>query len=295
MGLDARGRRGNGGGGGGGSRRWLATTTCATRPDGHAHRLVEAGRIGRPVHSAGVVDEDYQADPELAWTWRAQVSEAGLGALGDLGCHLVSLAVGLMGLVDSVLAEVATVHATRPRAGGAGRGAVENEDIASALVRFRSGVHGVLICSRSAWGRKNRLGFEVHGTGGMVAFDQERMNELQLYVNEGEVAEQGVRTILTGPAHARRRLRAGAGASAGVQRSQGDRGGGAPEGHRHGGAVPSGLRRSARLRAGDPRDRPVGAGGGAGRGRGIVRAAAAPGAGSWRGARVAGRRGRRRS
>ena len=168
---------------------------------GHAHRLVEAGRIGRPVHFRGVVDEDYQADPELAWTWRAQVSEAGLGALGDLGCHLVSLAVGLMGPVDSVLAEVATVHATRPLAGGAGRGAVENEDIASALVRFRSGVHGVLICSRSAWGRKNRLGFEVHGTGGMVAFDQERMNELQLYVNEGEVAEQGVRTILTGPAH----------------------------------------------------------------------------------------------
>ena len=35
----------------------------------------------------------------------------------------------------------------------------------------------------------------------MIIFDQERMNELQLYVNEGPRATQGFRTILTGPAH----------------------------------------------------------------------------------------------
>ena len=46
-----------------------------------------------------------------------------------------------------------------------------------------------------------RLGFEVHGTEGMVIFDQERMNELQLYQNRGPKAEQGFKTILTGPDH----------------------------------------------------------------------------------------------
>ena len=35
----------------------------------------------------------------------------------------------------------------------------------------------------------------------MLAFEQERMNELQLFVNEGPAATQGFRTILTGPAH----------------------------------------------------------------------------------------------
>ena len=35
----------------------------------------------------------------------------------------------------------------------------------------------------------------------MPAFEQERMNELRLYVDEGPAAEQGFRTILTGPAH----------------------------------------------------------------------------------------------
>jgi predicted dehydrogenase len=167
----------------------------------HAQRLVAGGTIGRVVHFRGFVDEDYQADPELAWTWRARLDEAGLGTLGDLGCHLVSLAWGLVGPIESLVAETATVHRTRPLADGSGRAAVENEDIASALVRFASGVTGVLSSSRSAWGRKNRLGFEVHGDRGMIVFEQERMNELGLFVNEGAAGEQGFRTILSGPAH----------------------------------------------------------------------------------------------
>ena len=167
----------------------------------HAQALVESGRIGRVVHFRGWVDEDYQADPDLAWTWRAKLAEAGLGTLGDLGCHLVSLAVGLVGPVESLVAETATVHATRPLADGSGRARVENEDVASALVRFAGGVTGVLVSSRSAWGRKNRLGFEVHGDRGMIVFDQERMNEIQLYVNEGPAAEAGFKTILSGAAH----------------------------------------------------------------------------------------------
>lgn len=167
----------------------------------HARRLVRDGAIGHVVHVRGWVDEDYQADPELPWTWRATAAEAGLGALGDLGCHLVSLVCRLAGPIESLIADMATVHATRPMPGGAGRRPVENEDIASALVRFESGATGTLAISRSAWGRKNRLGFEIHGTTGMVAFDQERMNELQLYRNEGEPALQGFTTILSGPVH----------------------------------------------------------------------------------------------
>jgi predicted dehydrogenase len=169
----------------------------------HARRLVEDGVIGRPIHFRGFVDEDYQADPELPWTWRARIEDAGLGALGDLGCHLVSMACGLVGPIESLVADLATVHETRPMpdGGGGGRGRVENEDIASALVRFDNGVHGVLSTSRSAWGRKNRLGWELHGTRGMLAFEQERMNELHLFVNDGPAATQGFRTILTGPAH----------------------------------------------------------------------------------------------
>lgn len=167
----------------------------------HACRLVAAGEIGRVVHVRGWVDEDYQADPDLPWSWRAKLADAGLGALGDIGCHLVSLLTGLAGPLESVVGEIETIHKTRPLADGSGRGVVENEDAASALLTFASGVKGVMTASRSAWGRKSRLGFEVHGTEGMVVFDQERMNELMLFRNRGEKATQGFVTILTAPEH----------------------------------------------------------------------------------------------
>ncbi|MBO0662417.1 Gfo/Idh/MocA family oxidoreductase [Jiella sp. MQZ9-1] len=168
----------------------------------HATRLICDGVIGRPVHFRGAVDEDYQADPDLAWTWRARRADAGLGTLGDLGCHLVSLACGLMGPVKSLIADTQIIHATRPLADGSdGRGEVENEDAASAILRFVNGAQGTLVSSRSAWGRKNKLDVEVHGTKGMIAFSQERMNELQLYLNDGPRGQQGFRTILTGPEH----------------------------------------------------------------------------------------------
>ncbi len=166
-----------------------------------AQQLIDDGAIGQLVHFRGWVDEDYQADPELPWTWRARLADAGLGTLGDLGCHLVSMAYGLVGPIDNLVADIQTVHATRPLPDGSGIGEVENEDTASALVRFANGVHGSLSTSRSAWGRKNRLAWEVHGTHGMICFDQERMNELQIYQNKGDSAEQGFKTILTGPEH----------------------------------------------------------------------------------------------
>jgi predicted dehydrogenase len=167
----------------------------------HAARLIAGGAIGRPVQFRGWVEEDYQADPDLPWTWRATLAEAGLGALGDLGCHLVSLALLVMGPIESLVADMQVIHETRPMPDGSGRGRVENEDAASVLVRFAGGAQGMMAISRSAWGRKSRLGFEVHGTTGMIVFDQERMNELQLYQNHGPKAEQGFKTILSGPAH----------------------------------------------------------------------------------------------
>ena len=167
----------------------------------HAQRLIADGEIGDIVHFRGWVDEDYQADPEQPWTWRAKISEAGLGALGDLGCHLVSMAFGLAGPIDNLIADKQTIHKTRPLPDGNGRAEVENEDTASALVRFSNGAHGSLSTSRSAWGRKNRLAWEVHGTKGMICFDQERMNELHLFRNHGAEELRGFQTILTGPEH----------------------------------------------------------------------------------------------
>ena len=35
--------------------------------------------------------------------------------------------------------------------------------------------------NRSAWGRKGRIALQMFGSKGTIAYDQERMNEFQLY------------------------------------------------------------------------------------------------------------------
>ena len=171
----------------------------------HAKALIERGAIGRIIHVRGIFDEDYMADPTMPGTWRSLRGEAGLGVLGDMGCHLVAAVLDLAGPVESVLAETRIVYRRQyPGTEGSadpGSDLQENEDVATALARFRNGCDGVLSMSRSAWGRKNRLAWEVHGEAGMLAFDQERLNELHLYEARASGPEAGFRTILTGPAH----------------------------------------------------------------------------------------------
>ena len=169
---------------------------------GTARRLIKAGEIGRVVHVRGCFDEDYMASAALPWSWRCRAADAGLGALGDLACHLVATLHALVGPIARVRGDMETVHRLRPMPGDpSANGAVENEDVGQALVRFANDATGVLATSRVAWGRKNHLAWEVHGTRGTLAFDQERMNELRLFTPDGPAETQGFRTILMGTAH----------------------------------------------------------------------------------------------
>jgi predicted dehydrogenase len=167
-----------------------------------AKRLLEEGMIGRVFDFRGFIDEDYVADPNLPWSWRLCRENAGLGVLGDITCHLISIAHFLLGPIASLTALAQTVHQTRPRSSGSTiRLQVENDDVSHALVRFRSGVCGVLASSRIAHGRKNGIRVELHGSNGTIVFDQERMNELELYVAGERRDIVGFRRILTGPEH----------------------------------------------------------------------------------------------
>lgn len=168
----------------------------------HARKLIAEGAIGDVAYFRGVYDEDYMADPALPYTWRCRIADAGNGTLGDLACHLVSVAHFLLGPVVSVCADIETVHRERPDPEKPGAtGTVENEDIAHALLRFEGGVAGTLASSRIAWGRKCGLAWEVTGSKGSILFDQERMNELRLFRTEGEASQRGFTTILSGPLH----------------------------------------------------------------------------------------------
>lgn len=166
-----------------------------------ARELILGGEIGEVVSFRGIHAEDYMTDPMNPWTWRLDPA-GGHGAVADIGSHILSVARFLMGDIVEVCGQIATVVRQRPT----GHGAHEMRDVlvddqARALLRFANGATGSMEASWVAAGRKMMLAFEVTGSKGTIAFDQERMNEIQVYFTGQRRGREGFKTILSGPDH----------------------------------------------------------------------------------------------
>lgn len=162
-----------------------------------ARQIVASGEIGRITAIRGEHTEDFLADPDEPANWRTE--RLASGAMGDLSPHIINAMFALGGPITRVIAEIATVHATRP--GPDGPVAVTNDDQAHMLCRFASGAAGSLFVSRVATGRKMGYAYDIYGSRGAIRFDQEDQNALWLYKGEARADRQGFTKILTGPAH----------------------------------------------------------------------------------------------
>jgi len=165
----------------------------------HIDALLRDGVIGPVNHVRVEMDEDFMADPDALFYWKSEAS-SGYGAIDDFGVHPLSLINTLLGPVERVMANMSKPYADRPARDG-GRRSVETYDIASILIELESGASGLIALSRTAWGRKGRIAVQIFGAKGTITYDQERLNEVQVYVTSDKPAEQGFRTILTGPSH----------------------------------------------------------------------------------------------
>lgn len=168
-----------------------------------ARQIIQNGEIGEVVHFYGTHNEDYLASPNTPIDWHCYKAKAGLGTLGDLAAHIVSMAHYLVGEeIVSVVGDMQTVITERPNPHNlAEKVKVENEDQATAIVRFANGVMGTIESSRIACGRKMGLTYVVTGTKGSLSYTQERMAELKLYLHDDDKPRQGFKTILVGPEH----------------------------------------------------------------------------------------------
>ena len=162
-----------------------------------ARQIVSSGEIGAITYFRGEHTEDFLADPMTPANWRTRGRAT--GNLGDLAPHPLNAAMALMGPIVELIAEVETVHKTRP--GERGPEAVTNDDHAQITCRFENGVLGSIYSSRIATGRKMGYAYEIFGTKGAIRFDQEDQNALWLYKNEGNSARRGFTKILIGPEH----------------------------------------------------------------------------------------------
>ncbi len=153
-----------------------------------AREMIEAGELGEIRHFRGRYLQDWADDPSLD-TWRFAPDEAGSGALGDIGTHVIDLARFLNGEIKTVSGFLKTFVKGR-----------KVDDALEAAVEFDNGSVGTIEGTRLALGRRNAFQWEINGSKGSLAFDMERLNELQVFRADGDRA-RGFKTVLVSEAN----------------------------------------------------------------------------------------------
>ena len=157
-----------------------------------AREMIQQGELGEIYHFRGRYLQEWIIDPQFERVWRLEKDVAGSGALGDLGAHVIDLARYLVGEITAVSGLTRTFIPERPG------GEVDVDDAFEAVVDFDNGAIGTIEASRFCHGRKNALAFEINGSKGSIAFELERLNELQVQLVDSHpgARAQGFRRVL---------------------------------------------------------------------------------------------------
>jgi predicted dehydrogenase len=179
-----------------------------------ARQMIAAGRLGLIRHVRAVYLQDWIVDPQFPLVWRLRAEEAGSGAIGDIGAHIVDITQYLLGdRIAGVSALAETFIKERPLPAGIsdgglhamganGHGAVTVDDAVIFIARFGGGALATFEATRFASGRKNALRVEINGERGSLSFDLEAFNELQFYDRTASIGTQGfTRILVTEPEH----------------------------------------------------------------------------------------------
>lgn len=174
-----------------------------------ARELIATGRLGALRHVRAVYLQDWLVDPAFPLAWRLDASQAGSGALGDLGAHVIDLVRHLSGQeFTEVVAGLETFVKERPvaksptksagPATGPTSGRVTVDDAFVALGRLSGGALATIEATRMALGRKNALVIELNGAEMSLSFNLERLNELRIYDRHAPVEGFTTRLVTEG-------------------------------------------------------------------------------------------------
>jgi predicted dehydrogenase len=143
------------------------------------HSLVEEGGVGRLFHAAGRWLGARWADEAAPATWRMDRSQAGHGAMGDMGVHLIDMVRWNFGEFARVAAQAGVAYPTRTAPGGK---PTDAEDFCTVLGELASGGQVTLSVSRAARGANEQF-LEAYGSQGSLVYRVDR-EKAKWYVGE---------------------------------------------------------------------------------------------------------------
>ena len=131
------------------------------------HARVREGAVGRVFHLAGRWLGGRFADPKASATWRVDRAQAGHGAMGDAGVHLIDMIRWSFGEFRRVAAVAGTAYPSRTLPGAAKP--ADAEDYCMVLGELAGGTEVTLNVSRAAHGMTEHT-LEVFGERGALAY-----------------------------------------------------------------------------------------------------------------------------
>lgn len=162
-----------------------------------AYQLARKGLLGRVYHVNAFYRQGWAASTDIPLIWRFDKDQAGSGALGDLGAHIIDMVRFVTGdevaEINGAMMETFIKQRRIPNeagggpgiaSGATGTGRMGNVTVDDAVVtigRMKGGALLHLEATRFATGRENRNGFEINGDKGSLRFDFEDLNNLYYY------------------------------------------------------------------------------------------------------------------
>ncbi len=131
------------------------------------HARVRDGAVGRPLHLALRWLGARWAEEGAAATWRMDRAQAGHGAMGDMGVHLIDLVRWSFGEWRRVAAHAGIAYPSRSAPGV--DHPPDTEDYCTVLGELDSGAQVTLAVSRVAHGTSEHT-LEAYGTRGAVSY-----------------------------------------------------------------------------------------------------------------------------
>jgi predicted dehydrogenase len=151
----------------------------------YAHQLIRDGRLGTVFHYDAAYRQQWGPDRSRDGTWKMDPAQAGSGVADDLLTHLLDTALYLNGPVSAGIAMRQTFVPGRAI-----------DDAFLATLKFANGSVGQFQATRFGIGCRNANSFQIHGSGGMLRFNLERLNHLEFADANDPAVDQGTRDIL---------------------------------------------------------------------------------------------------
>ncbi|MFT4123132.1 MAG: Gfo/Idh/MocA family oxidoreductase [Microbacteriaceae bacterium] len=162
---------------------------------GYLKRLLSDGTLGRPLQlRISYLSEGGFDGPMFGW--RGRRSTGGSGMSGDLGSHIIDIAVYLMGDIARVSGRLVQDGRVMP--------AEHTDDLDNAglfLAEFAEGGLATFSYSVQSWRHYNHIRLELDAETGAAIFDWGARDQIQIALAADDTDAAGFRTVHLGPEH----------------------------------------------------------------------------------------------